>query len=278
MSAIGAAAKEIPFKELCRVPMFLCGVLAQVLVFGGVAFGQPTLALHLASYEGFTNFWIGMYFAMPAVAYIVNTLCVASYCKVLSRRGVIFVGLALFSMGLYLAGTSPMLGVKDSPSIILTGLMLVGFSAAMITIPLVPEVIHSIEHKLPDLAGEELNNVVSGYFNSSIGIGEALGPITSGMLVATLGFRKSNDVVGTLFIIFTLLFFVVNGNFSLLVPSSSATPEDADDNFFKYKDFESAGPASSTRSTMVETTRSTLVETDLGIIHTKADSEAGDNH
>ena len=135
----------IPIKELFKVPMFIFGIMAQVLVFGGVAFGQPTLALHLASYEGFTNFWIGMYFAMPAVAYILNTLLVASYCKLLSRKGVIFFGLSLFSMSLYLVGTSPMLGMRDSPRVIFTGLMLLGFSAAMITIPLVPEVIHSIE-------------------------------------------------------------------------------------------------------------------------------------
>ena len=247
--------------------MFSFGVLAQVLVFGGIAFGQPTLALHLASYEGFTNFWIGMYFALPAVAYIVNTLLVASYCKVLPRRGVIFIGLALFSTSLYLVGTSPMLGLRDSPRIIFSGLMLLGFGAAMITIPLVPEVIHSVEERFPDLAGEELNNVISGYFNSSIGVGEAVAPIAAGMLVAAFGFRKSNDLVGSTALTFTLLFFIFNGNFGLLVPGKPTSTEEADDNFFKYRDFESAGPASSTRSTMVET--------DVG---TQMHSEAGDNN
>ena len=223
-STTTAEKPSIPTKELCKVPMFLFGILAQVLVFGGVAFGQPTLALHLASYEGFTNFWIGMYFAMPAVAYILNTLMVASYCKVLSRRGVIFFGLSLFSMSLYLIGTSPMFGIRDSPGIIFTGLMLLGFSAAMITIPLVPEVIHSIEDAYPELAGEELHNVISGYFNSSIGVGEASGPIASGMLVATYGFRSSNDLIGSIILTFTVLFFLVNGNFSLCLPPRISSP------------------------------------------------------
>ena len=223
-STTTAEKPSIPIKELCKVPMFLFGILAQVLVFGGVAFGQPTLALHLASYEGFTNFWIGMYFAMPAVAYILNTLMVASYCKVLSRRGVIFFGLSLFSVSLYLIGTSPMFGIRDSPGIIFTGLMLLGFSAAMITIPLVPEVIHSIEEAYPELAGEELHNVISGYFNSSIGVGEASGPIASGMLVASFGFRSSNDLIGSIILTFTVLFFLVNGNFSLCLPPRISSP------------------------------------------------------
>ena len=86
-----------------------------------------------------------MFFAMPAIAYIVNTLLVSSYCKVFSRRSVIFFGLSCFTVSIFLIGTSPMLEMKNSPATIFTGLMLLGFSAAMISIPLIPEVIHSVE-------------------------------------------------------------------------------------------------------------------------------------
>ena len=101
--------------------------------------------------------------------------------------------------------------------------------------------------------------MISGYFNSSIGVGEASGPIASGMLVATYGFRSSNDLIGSIILTFTVLFFIFNGNFSLCLPPRISSPEDADDHFAKYKDFESAGPASST------------LETDVG---TQAHSEA----
>ena len=255
-------AKQIHFKDLCKVPMFVFGICAQILVFGGVAFGQPTLALHLISYEGFTKFWIGMYFAIPAIAYIVNTLLVSSYCKVFSRRGVIFFGLACFSVSIFLLGTSPLLGIRDSPKIIFTGLMLLGFSAAMISIPLIPEVINSVESQLPDLAGEDLNNVISGCFNSGMGVGEALGPIASGILVESYGFRTSTDLVAVTIAIFTILFFFFNGNIDLCLPLAEDEETDCDDNYIKYKDFESAGPRTS----------STL-ETDIG---TTLHSEPGD--
>jgi len=126
--------------------MFVLGIFAQILIFGGVAFGQPTLALHLNSYEGFTQFWVGFYFASPAVTYIGNSLMIQYYCKMVQRRTVIFIGAFLFSISLYLIATSPLLGLRDSSYVILTGMLLLGFSSAMVTVPLIPEVLDSIEN------------------------------------------------------------------------------------------------------------------------------------
>ena len=86
----------------------------------------------------------------------------------------------------------------------------------MITVPLLPEVLDAIENQYPHLAGEELNNVISGYFNSCIGIGNALGPISAGFIVSTHGFRGSCDIIGTGLFVYTILFFIFNGNFSML--------------------------------------------------------------
>ena len=56
--------------------MFWFGLMAQILVFAGISFGLPTLALHLKKYDGFDEFWVGIFFAMPAIAYILNSLMV----------------------------------------------------------------------------------------------------------------------------------------------------------------------------------------------------------
>ena len=55
------------------------------------------------------------------------------------------IGLLLFAMSLYMIGTSPMLGIDDSSYTILAGLFLLGFAAVMITVPLIPEILSSIE-------------------------------------------------------------------------------------------------------------------------------------
>ena len=85
----------------------------------------------------------------------------------------------------------------------------------MITVPLQPEVLNEIEYTSPHLAGEELNEMISGYFNSCKGIGEALGPITAGFIISYHGFRGSCDIVGSVLVVYTILFFIFNGNFSL---------------------------------------------------------------
>ena len=54
--------------------------------------------------------------------------------------------------------------------------------------------------------------MISGYINTSISSGEALGPVISGILTEVIGFRKSLDVYATTLVIFTVLFVLCNNN------------------------------------------------------------------
>ena len=202
--------QQINMSDLKKVPMFWFGLMAQIMVFGGISFGSPVLAIHLGSYEGFTKAWIGFYFSAPAITYLINSLFISHICDRVHRRVVLLIGLILFSISIYMVGTSPMLGIDDVSSTILAGLFLMGFAAVMITVPLIPEILNSIESQLPWLEGEELNNVISGYLNSCIGIGEAIGPIASGLLTESLGFRHALDLAGTFILFFTLVYAICN--------------------------------------------------------------------
>ena len=42
--------EKVTFRLLCKVPMFVFGLLAQVLVYGSLGFLNPTMSLHLMSY------------------------------------------------------------------------------------------------------------------------------------------------------------------------------------------------------------------------------------
>jgi len=189
--------------------MFIFGLISQIYIFGGIGFLSPTFTLHMVNnYEGFDEFWVGIYFAMPAVSYIINTLLVPIYCSKFSRKYVLLAGSCLFCLSIYMIGTSPFLGFPDSPKTIFMGSMLLGFSACMVTIPILPEMLHRIELDLPELKGDELNNVASGYFNSFLGVGETLGPISASLLTETYGFRVAFDVLATLIMAYCMCYMI----------------------------------------------------------------------
>ena len=52
--------------------------------------------------------------------------------------------------------------------------------------------------------------MISGYLNSCIGIGEAIGPIASGILAEHLGFRRAMDLAATFILVFTIIYMVCN--------------------------------------------------------------------
>lgn len=85
----------------------------------------------------------------------------------------------------------------------------------MIVIPMFPEMLHSIEEALPHLKGDELNNQSAGFFNSCLGVGEALGPISASIMTHALGFRSAEDILGTSILIFCITFFLINGKLKI---------------------------------------------------------------
>ena len=200
---------SVSFGKLCTVPMFVFGLICQIYVYGGIGFLSPTFSLHMVnSYEGFDEFWIGIYFAMPAVTYIINTPLVPTWCKYFGRKRTLLYGSVMFCLAVYMIGTSPLLHLPDSPRTIFFGVLLLGWSACMVTVPILPEMLAVIEHDLPELKGDELNNVASGYFNSFLGVGETVGPISASLLCEQFGFRTAFDIVACLILIYCICFLI----------------------------------------------------------------------
>ena len=161
---------------------------------------------------GMEMFWIGVFFSLPAVMYIVGSLLIPCYLSIIGRRGVIFLAFVLLSLGMFMIGTSPLLNFPNSPKLIFAGLLLLGLAAAAITIPVLPEMLESIIEKHPMLVdSEELNDITAGYFNGCLGVGEAIGPIVASLLSAGIGFRTSCDALALTLLLYTVLFFCFNG-------------------------------------------------------------------
>lgn len=61
------------------------------------------------------------------------------------KTGVILIGYAILSTGMFLVGPSKILGLYNSPAFILLGLAIVGFGAGMVIIPVLPDMLEAAE-------------------------------------------------------------------------------------------------------------------------------------
>jgi MFS family permease len=136
--------------------------------------------------------------------------------KVYKKSGVIFFGYGITSIGMFLVGPSQMLGLIDSEQITMVGLCIMGFGAAMIIIPVMPDMIEVAEEKYPHMEKEVLQNKISGLFISSQGIGEAMGPILGSVFEELVGFRFSQDIVALVLLAFMIIYYICCGRKALL--------------------------------------------------------------
>lgn len=65
------------------------------------------------------------------------------------KTGVILIGYAILSTGMFLVGPSKILGLYNSPAFIILGLAIVGFGAGMVIIPVLPDMLEAAESKYP---------------------------------------------------------------------------------------------------------------------------------
>ena len=96
------------------------------------------------------------------------------------------------ALAMFCVGTTTMWDLKDDLSLIMIGLIILGCSLGMISIPVLPEMLEAVEER-PELKFniEELENYCSGLFVICTGLGEAIGPILSSCLYEAYEFRTA---------------------------------------------------------------------------------------
>jgi len=98
-------------------------------------------------------------------------------------------GMLVMSLGVFFIGVTEIFGFKDDILFSFAGMCMVGLAAGLISIPVVPEMLQSVEEN-PDLNfdPQEVNNRVSSLNVVLSAVGEAVGPIASSLLLAHFGF------------------------------------------------------------------------------------------
>jgi MFS family permease len=169
---------------MMSVPRFTFGLLSQTIVSGSIQFIAPSLSLHLSAY-GYQPEFISICFGIPAILYATASPLMFLLTAKFPKRTVINMGTVLMAVGMFFIGTSDILGAENDADFILGGLCLVGLSAGMMAIPIMPEMLESIEQR-PEFGydTEEVTNETSSLFVVCIGLGEAIAPIAASMLLA----------------------------------------------------------------------------------------------
>jgi MFS family permease len=98
---------------------------------------------------GYTPVFIGFTFAVPTLIYASTTPLIYILTEKFKKTTVIIFGYSLMALGMFLVGTSKIIGIYNSPAFIIIGLAIMGFGAGMIIIPILPDMLESIEERYP---------------------------------------------------------------------------------------------------------------------------------
>ena len=127
-------------------------------------FLAPSAAVHLKSY-GFSPVFIGFAFAVPAICYAVTAPLLYLFTDRMPKRAVMLIGVLMCATGMFFVGTSKSLGLENNPEMIITGLIILGISWGIMSVPVMPEMQEAVEQREDlDYDEEELDNFISGIF------------------------------------------------------------------------------------------------------------------
>ena len=122
------------------------GFACQFLVYFVVSYNTPLLSLHVNEVGLSPNFM--------AISLACTSLCFALCMPVeqkltnyLPKRGILVMGLAIQTIGAYLLGVEGIYHWYNPGLFIMIGSCFFGFGMALITLPVMPEILEAIEEK-----------------------------------------------------------------------------------------------------------------------------------
>jgi MFS family permease len=180
----GEPKKIISFCEVLGVMRSLFGFIIQFLVYFILAFNTPILNTHLDKLN-YTPKFISASISMVALTYALTIPLVQVMTKSMNKRGILFIGIVLTIVGTLFTGLESKLDFHHTSAFVLVGTAIFGIGFAMVTIPVMPEILEAVEDRKDmstNMDEQALYNNLSGYFVVCQATGESLGPALSSLL------------------------------------------------------------------------------------------------
>lgn len=128
-----------------------------------------------------------------------------------SKRGCIFIGLTMQATGIVISGQGSLFNYGNAGIFAIIGLTIFGFGTTFVTIPIMPEILDSIDERKTNYNEIALQNRVSGYFIVCQGLGESAGPLVSSILEKAYGFRMTQYALGVFVTCFLFIYITACG-------------------------------------------------------------------
>jgi MFS family permease len=182
--------------QVCREPLILITSVAQAAQF--VLNGTLNAFLPLFAHDllGLTTSQVGWLFALQMITVLVTKPLIGMLSDRVGRRGVIVAGLILCGAAVVVISFAVTL-----PHVI-TGVLLYGVGVAVTTA--------STGAFITDVADRARYGAAHGVFGTIFDVGDALGPIVAGVLVATVGYAAMFRVMASVTLAAAAAFFVMS--------------------------------------------------------------------
>lgn len=223
---------ELPvlsFLDIISVTRCLMGLMVQFLAYFVMSFNTPLISNHLDQ-SGYSPIFMGASMITASACYIASMPLTTSLKKRMSKKGVLFIGLSLQSIGVMISGIDQIEKWYNPGFFSLFGISCIGLGTGCAMIPIMPEILEGIEERFQDNYDEmTLHNNMAGYFICCQALGETLGPLISSVLERSIEFRPTQKLLSVLVTAFLVIYLVSCGvpNFFTYKPPKSNNKEES---------------------------------------------------
>ena len=134
----------ISFIEIISVVRCLMGLLVQFFAYFVMSFNTPLISNHL-DLNGYSPIFMSASMITASIGYILSMPLVTLLRKKMSKKGILFLGLGIQSLGVHISGIDQIENWYSPGIFTLLGVSMIGLGTGQALIPIMPEILEGIE-------------------------------------------------------------------------------------------------------------------------------------